>query len=117
MFVLIHPTRPDRVFDNETNPLSELEKSPSSEVYQYLKVGEVWFPARRYFVIEDNEIVFNTPGSWEVPTEYARYTFPNNCQNCNRDNFMQGTFCTLCFGNCLDCGNPDSFCHCVFNDY
>jgi hypothetical protein len=32
MFVLVHPTRPDRVFDNETNPLSELEKSASSQI-------------------------------------------------------------------------------------
>jgi len=115
MFVLVHPTRPDRVFDNETNPLSELEKSASSQIYQYLKVGEFWLPARRYFVIEDNEIVFNTPGSWEVPEEYKTYLFPNTCESCNKDNFMQGTLCTYCYGDCLDC--RQIICRCVYNDY
>jgi len=117
MYVLVHPNNPDRIFDNESNSLTELKNCTNAVVYQYLLSQGWWVAARRYYLIEDREVVFNTPGNWDVPDDYVMYNFPNTCSGCNRDGYMQGSFCLLCNDNCPDCGSNDSACQCIFTDY
>ena len=117
MYVLAHHTRADRVFDNESNALTELELSNNAVVYQYVLRQGYWVAGRRYYLIGDREVVFNTPGNWEVPDDYVMYNFPNACSVCNREGYMQGAFCLMCSDACIDCGNNDQACQCAFTDY
>ena len=116
MYVLAHEDLPDRTFDNYTNAFTELNKLVSCVVYHYVNYDGHWLPVRRY-CMRDDEIVNNTPGHWEVPSRYQSYRFPNICETCNRDNWMQGSYCTFCYDSCLDCGQVGLSCTCVFTDY
>jgi len=117
MYVLVHPNNPDRCFENSHNAFTELDAHTNAVLYQYLLNQGYWIAARRYYLIEDREVVFNTPGNWEVPDDYVMYNFPNFCSVCNSDTNMQGSYCLLCHGNCPDCGSNDRTCGCAFTDY
>jgi hypothetical protein len=117
LYVIVHESIPDKISWVHSDMHQELLSIPSCVAYEYnLGLNGIWSINRRFIIVE-NELLHNMPGTWFCPDTYVTYKVPNVCPGCKHSSFMQGNLCTFCADRCLDCLKEEADCKCGLTDF